>query len=98
MLFKIAFFAIFIGFLFSLGSGLFFLFSDDGESKKRVYNSLAVRVSLAVLFIIVLTYGVMTGQIRSKAPWAGKGQIPASTEAPAKQEQPVTTEKPAETP
>ena len=74
MILKIAFLVILACFVISLGSGLFFLFADDKQEKKRLFNSLGVRVTLAVLMIILLTYGVLSGQIKSQAPWAKSNQ------------------------
>ena len=43
---------------------------DHGKGKKRVRNILALRVSLAVLMIILLVYAAATGQLSSSAPWS----------------------------
>ena len=50
----------------SLFSGLFFLVKDDGKSK-RLANSLAVRVALATLFVILVAYAAYTGEIEFNA-------------------------------
>jgi hypothetical protein len=54
--------------ILSLGSGAVFFFKDQGEGKRTLY-ALGVRVSLALLLIITLVYGVMTGQLGINAPW-----------------------------
>jgi hypothetical protein len=54
--------------ILSLGSGAIFFFKDQGEGKRTLY-ALGVRVTLAVLLIITLVYGVMTGQLGINAPW-----------------------------
>lgn len=62
----------------SLASGAVFFFKDQGESKRTLY-ALGVRVTLAVLLIACITYGVMTGQLRLNAPWH-QGPQPALTQ------------------
>ena len=49
-----------IGILLSLASSLFFLFKDRGEGKRTVYG-LGIRVTLAILLIILVAYGLSTG-------------------------------------
>ncbi len=51
-----------------LGSGAVFFFKEQGEGKRTFY-ALGLRVSLALLLIITLVYGVMTGQLGLNAPW-----------------------------
>ncbi len=54
----------------SLGAGFYFLMVDQGNIKKRrLFNSLGVRLSLAVALMVVLVYGVSSGKLRSQAPW-----------------------------
>jgi len=48
-----------LGILISLGLGLYFLVKDRGETKRTVW-SLTVRVSLAVLLLIILAIGFMS--------------------------------------
>ena len=50
-----------IGILLSLASSLFFLFKDRGEGK-TVYG-LGIRVTLAILLIILVAYGLSTGEL-----------------------------------
>ena len=57
-----------VAIILSLGSGAVFFFKDQGEGKRTLY-ALGVRVTLAVLLIICLVYGVMTGQLQLNAPW-----------------------------
>ncbi|MGV3592047.1 MAG: twin transmembrane helix small protein [Gammaproteobacteria bacterium] len=57
-----------VAIILSLGSGAVFFFKDQGESKRTLY-ALGVRVTLAVLLVICLVYGVMTGQLTLNAPW-----------------------------
>ena len=48
--------------LLSLASSLFFLFKDQGQGKRSVY-SLGVRVSLAAFLLMLVAYGLSTGQL-----------------------------------
>lgn len=52
----------------SLFSGLVFLVKDDGEST-RLLKALTVRVTLAALTLILITWGFWSGQLVSQAPW-----------------------------
>jgi hypothetical protein len=68
--------------LASLGAGFYFLMIDQGNpAKRRLVNSLGVRVTLAVTLMVVIVYGVSTGKLRSQAPWEQHRWAPA-TEAP----------------
>ena len=51
-----------IGILVSLASSLFFLFKDKGQGKRTVYG-LGIRVTLAILLIILVAYGLSTGEL-----------------------------------
>ncbi|MGB0155807.1 MAG: DUF2909 domain-containing protein [Luminiphilus sp.] len=54
----------------SLASGLVFLMSDQGSpDKKRLFTSLGVRLGLGVCLLLVILYGVMTGQLGHQNPW-----------------------------
>ena len=55
-------YAVIILILLSLASSLFFLFKDQGQGKRSVY-SLGVRVSLAALLLMLVAYGLSTGQL-----------------------------------
>ena len=48
--------------LLSLSSSLFFLFKDQGAGKRSVY-SLGIRVSLAAMLLILVTYGLTQGSL-----------------------------------
>jgi formate hydrogenlyase subunit 3/multisubunit Na+/H+ antiporter MnhD subunit len=62
--------ALLIALAVSLFSGFYFLMTDQGDKEKRgTVNSLGVRVTLAVSLMIVVVYGVATGQLGSQAPW-----------------------------
>jgi hypothetical protein len=66
---KPAILIVFFALLASLASGLFFLVKDQGRSKRTLY-SLGVRVTLAIILLALISYGVLSGQLRSKAPWS----------------------------
>ena len=51
-----------VGILLSLASSLFFLFVDRGGGKRTVYG-LGIRVTLAILLIIFVAYGLSTGEL-----------------------------------
>lgn len=57
-----------IGIILSLGSGAVFFFKDQGETRRTLY-ALGIRVTLAVLLVLCLVYGVFTGQLALNAPW-----------------------------
>ncbi len=52
----------------SLFSGLVFLVKDDGHST-RLLKALTVRVCLAALTLGLITWGFVSGQLVSHAPW-----------------------------
>lgn len=59
---------LFLAIIASLFSGAVFFFKDQGSTKRTLY-ALGVRITLAILLMITITYGVMTGQLRLNAPW-----------------------------
>ena len=59
----------------SLSSGLFFLFKDQGKSKRTLY-SLGTRVVLAAILLTLIAYGALTGQLKSNAPWSTQNRVP----------------------
>mgnify|MGYP000031644521 CR=1 FL=1 len=54
--------ALLLAIIISLFSGLFFLVKDQSKSS-RTANALTVRVTLAIILIIVVAYAVQTGQL-----------------------------------
>ncbi|CAM3630056.1 hypothetical protein CCOS865_00072 [Pseudomonas reidholzensis] len=52
----------------SLFSGLVFLVKDD-QSSTRLLKALTVRVTLAALTLALVTWGLMSGQLVSHAPF-----------------------------
>ena len=56
--------------LISLGSSLVFLFLDRGDpSKRRILYGLGFRVTLGAIIIILIFYGIYSGQLGNQAPW-----------------------------
>ena len=50
------------GIVATIASSLVFLFTDRGQGKRTVY-SLGIRVTLAILLIILVAYGLSTGEL-----------------------------------
>jgi purine-cytosine permease-like protein len=71
MILKIAIIVLFVLLLISLASSFYFLAQDQGTTK-RTLHSLGVRVTLAGAMMLLIGYGVYTGEITSKAPWDAK--------------------------
>jgi hypothetical protein len=69
MVLKVIIVFLFIAVLISLFGGLRFLVKDLGDSQRRLFNSLGIRVTLAAMLMGTIIYGAYTGQISSKAPW-----------------------------
>jgi len=57
-----------IGILISLVFGFVFFYKDKGRSKRVLY-ALGVRVTLAVILISCVFYGLTTGELALNAPW-----------------------------
>ena len=53
MIIKYLIVAVLIAIMISLGSGLYFMFTDKGQTKRMV-NSLTVRIALSVLLFVLL--------------------------------------------
>ena len=54
----------------SLASGLVFLMSDQGNpEKKRLFPPLGARLGIGACLLLVILYGVMTGQLGHQNPW-----------------------------
>ena len=65
---KIIIVLLLIAIVLSLFSGALFFFKDQG-STKRTLHALGVRITLAILLMLTITYGVLTGDLKLGAPW-----------------------------
>jgi hypothetical protein len=63
MLIKLLIVAVLIAIVLSLGSGLFHLVKDEGESKRMV-NALTIRIALSVALFILLFVAWRSGLIQ----------------------------------
>jgi cytochrome bd-type quinol oxidase subunit 2 len=63
MLIKYLIVAVLLAIVASLGSGLFYMLKDKGESKRMV-NSLTVRISLSVALFVLLFVAWYAGLIQ----------------------------------
>lgn len=69
---KAAIIVLMVALLASLGSGFYYLMVDQGDkTRRRLYNSLGVRLSLALALAAVIVYGVSTGELGNRNPWDG---------------------------
>ena len=68
----------------SLASGAYFLLVDQGDkTKRRLLNSLGVRLGLALGLMSLIVYGVATGQLGHRNTWdAGPAQPTPSSVDP----------------
>ncbi len=69
MLFKVLIVLLFIGNVVALSGAFITLMQDMGGSSKRTANLLFIRVSLAALLLLVVAYGVWSGDLNAQAPW-----------------------------
>jgi uncharacterized membrane-anchored protein len=65
---KVIIIVLLVAIVISLAMGYVFFYRDQGRSKRVMY-ALGVRVSLAVLLLIVVFYGITTGQLTLQTPW-----------------------------
>lgn len=65
---KTVIFLLLAGILISLACGFVFFYIDKGRSKRVLY-ALGVRVTLAVILMGCIFYGLATGALRLNAPW-----------------------------
>lgn len=79
---KAAIIVFMIALVASLGSGFYYLMIDQGDkTKRRTFNSLGVRLTLALGLAALIVYGVATGQLGNRNPWdAGPAPAAQSTQ------------------
>jgi len=69
-LLKVLIVTLMIALVASLGSGFYYLMTDQGDkNKRRTFHSLGVRLTLAIALLTVIIYGVATGQLGHRNPW-----------------------------
>ena len=69
----------------SLGSGFYFLMTDQGaRGKRRTFHSLGVRLALAASLMAIIIYGVATGQLGHRNPWDAGPKPQPSRDTPSK--------------
>jgi uncharacterized membrane protein len=79
-LLKAAIIVLMLALVASLGSGFYFLMLDQGDAtKRRTFHSLGVRLSIAVVLMALIAYGVATGQLGRMNPWDA-GPAPRATQ------------------
>ena len=59
---------LFLAILVSLSTSVVYLLKDQGRTD-RTRKWLGIRVTLAVLLILCVAYGLITGQLTISAPW-----------------------------
>lgn len=57
-----------VAIVISLFTGFVFFYKDKGRSKRVMY-ALGVRVTLAIILMICVFYGLSTGQLSFQTPW-----------------------------
>jgi len=68
----------------SLGSGFYFLMTDQGDkTKRRTFHSLGIRLSLAASLMALIMYGLATGQLGHRNPWDAGPRPSASQDSPS---------------
>lgn len=57
-----------IAILIALGTGFYFFYKDQGRSRRVMY-ALGVRVTLALILMALVLYGLVSGELTLNAPW-----------------------------
>jgi len=69
-LLKAAIIVFMVALVASLGSGFYYLMTDQGDkTRRRTFHSLGVRLALAIGLAGLIVYGVATGQLGHRNPW-----------------------------
>jgi hypothetical protein len=70
MLLKTIIILLLIANIIALGTAFYAMMTDMGSSEgSRTAKFLTVRVSLAALLLVVVAYGIITGDLGLAAPW-----------------------------
>jgi len=80
-LLKAAIIVFMVALVASLGSGFYYLMTDQGDkTRRRTFHSLGVRLALAICLAGLIVYGVATGQLGHRNPW-DPGPNPAAEDS-----------------
>jgi uncharacterized membrane protein len=80
-LLKITILVLVLALLVSLGSGFYFLMTDQGDkTRRRTLHSLGVRLGIAIALAAVILYSIATGQLGNRNPWDAGPRAQASEE------------------
>lgn len=81
---KAAIVLLMLALLASLGSGFYFLMKDQGNKKKRgTLHSLGIRLALAAFLLLLIVYGVATGELGHRNPWDAGPEPETSLKSPS---------------
>ena len=69
MFLKTAIVLLLIAMLISLSAAFFTLMRDQGRKSGRTARLLTLRVSIATLTMLLIGYGMWTGDLTPSAPW-----------------------------
>ena len=79
---KIAIMVLVLALLISLGSGFYFLMTDQGDKTKRqTFRSMGLRLVIGLALAIVVVYSIATGQLGNRTPW-DPGPRPQTSQEP----------------
>lgn len=77
---KVLIVILFIAVIISLSSGLIFLLKDIGiNDSKRALYALGIRITLATSLMLIIAYGIQTGELGNQAPWSQHRHAPQAT-------------------
>lgn len=69
MALKLIILLLLVAMIASLFSGFYFLVKDRSDHRTRLLVALGIRISLATALLGTISYGIMSGQLGSNAPW-----------------------------
>ena len=82
MLLRILIIILFVAMLASLASGWYYFCKDRGAPRRRLLHALGTRVTLALLLLAAIAWGLASGQLGSLAPWDRTLHNPAPESPP----------------
>jgi len=86
-LLKIAILVLMLALVASLGSGFYYLMTDQGDKAKRgTFNSLGTRLAIALCLAALVVYGISIGELGHRNPWdngpGAASQLPTDKSLP----------------